>query len=521
MPGMMRYPIGIQNLREIRQEGYAYVDKSPFVARMASQGKYYFLSRPRRFGKSLFLDTLAEAFSGNKALFEGLYLEKNWDWAKKYPIVRISFGGGQFQTSRDLEIRIYELLSDNARRFGVTLTNTSIPGRFSELIGTVRKQQGSVVVLIDEYDKPILDIITNPTEVSSMREGLKSLYSVLKDSDADLKFAFLTGVSKFAQVSVFSGLNQLRDISLNSEYGAICGYTQTELETVFAEPLRDVDPEELKTWYNGYNFLGEKVYNPFCLLLFFQNQRFCNYWFQSGTPTFLVKLFQEKHVEVPRLDGVRMSENMMDSFDIENIKVETLLFQTGYLTITEVLSDPYDLRIQNYVLGFPNREVRMSFTAFFVEYFAQSGSVVQTARMSLMPLLHEGNAEGLKAAFDVLFASIPHQWYTKNDLASYEAFYASIFFCAFHALGLDVRAEEPTNKGRVDLVVRLPKFVYLFEFKVVEFDTSGQKALDQIKARGYPEKYRNPTHELILVGIEFSEKSRGITGYAVERTVPT
>lgn len=297
-------PIGISTLENMIKGGYVYVDKTKHIARMkATGGKYYFLARPRRFGKSLFLDTLKQAFLGRRDLFRGLYLDREnvWDWNEKYPVLHLSFGAGILESKADLEIKINELLDYYYEKYQVEDKYDQSSGRFNYLLAQVAEKYGPVVVLIDEYDKPILDNITETEVAKEMREGLKNFYSIIKDNDTNLKLVMLTGVSKFSKVSIFSGLNNLEDITLNSHYADICGYTQSELEENFSEYLDDghVDKAKLKLWYNGYRF-GEKeeqkVYNPFDILLFCSNSyQYRSYWFETGTPSFLIKLIQEKN----------------------------------------------------------------------------------------------------------------------------------------------------------------------------------------------------------------------------------
>jgi Predicted AAA-ATPase. len=277
----MKYlPIGIQTFRDIIEGGFYYVDKTHFIPKLTS--KYYFLSRPRRFGKSLFLDTLKEAFSGNKELFKGLYLYDNWDWEKKYPVIKISFGGGSVRTPKALINHMSFILKNVSQDHQIELKESIPDEQFYELIKSLSEKRGSqAVVLIDEYDKPILDAIENIEVARENRETLKDFYSVLKDADPYLKLVFLTGVSRFSKVSIFSGLNQLQDITLNEEFSTVCGYTQSELESVFSDRLKDFDKEKIKVWYNGYSWLGESVYNPFDILLLFSEKRFRAFWFET------------------------------------------------------------------------------------------------------------------------------------------------------------------------------------------------------------------------------------------------
>lgn len=354
---MKKLPLGIQTFSKMIEDNCYYVDKTKFIPQLLENGTYYFLSRPRRFGKSSFLDTLKEAFEGNEKLFKGLYLEKNWDWSKKYPVIKISFGGGVLKREEKLDIVIQEILEDNAKIHNIIFTKTSISGLFRELITELYyKYSMKVVVLIDEYDKPILDNITDKETAAKMRDGLKNLYSVIKDMDAFIKFVFITGVSKFSKVNLFSGLNNLTDITLDHRYATICGYTEDEL-SIFQERLVDVNREELRQWYNGYNFLGDKVYNPYDILLYLDKKEFKNYWFETGSPSFLMKLIEEKNYNVINIEHTELSEEELGAFDVENIELETLLFQTGYLTIKNK-ENIYGDTI--YSFTYPNEEVKRS-----------------------------------------------------------------------------------------------------------------------------------------------------------------
>ncbi|MBX6423140.1 AAA family ATPase [Thermosulfurimonas sp. F29] len=334
---MKKLPIGIQSFTVIRSENYYYVDKTPFVKKVVDEGKFYFLARPRRFGKSLFLDTLRQAFLGRRDLFEGLYLEHNWDWSVRYPVVHISFGAGVIKSTEELLETIDSILRRHAREENLSLSEKLYNKRFEELIVELyRKYDLPVVVLIDEYDKPILDNLENRELAVEIREHLKNLYSVLKEADPYLKLVFITGVSKFSKVSLFSGLNNLEDLTLHPDYATICGYTEEELQTVFADRLKDFDLDEIRRWYNGYNFLGEPVYNPFDILLCLKSGLFRPYWFETGTPSFLIKLLVENRYFIPDLEHLQAGDEILESFDVDSIAPETLLFQTGYLTLESV-----------------------------------------------------------------------------------------------------------------------------------------------------------------------------------------
>ena len=509
-----KLPIGIQTFREIREDDCYYVDKTGMAVDLVRTGKAYFLSRPRRFGKSLFLDTLRELFEGNRALFTGLAAEPVWDWSKKFPVIRVSFSDGVLQSRAELDQRIAEILIDNQKRLGVQCSHQSLGGQFAELIALAHQASGQrAVVLIDEYDKPILDNITDSAVAAEMRDGLKNLYSVLKGSDEHLKFVFLTGVSKFSKVSLFSGLNNLTDITLDAGYSALCGYTDADVDTVFAPELPDLDREKIRDWYNGYNWLGTSVYNPFDLLLLFRSREFRPYWFETGTPTFLIKLLTERHFFTPDLARLQSSMALLSAFDVERIEPEALLFQAGYLTVLERTQPIPGQWV--YTLGYPNREVETSLNAALLGGLGAPERTSFEVRLKLIDLLKAGNLAGLKALFQAFFASIPHQWYTSNPIAQYEGFYASVFYSYFAALGLDIRLEDSTSQGRIDMAVLFEGQVFVFEFKVVEMNPNGT-ALQQLKDMAYADKYRSRGEPIHLIGVEFSKASRNIVGFEVE-----
>ncbi len=510
-----KLPIGIQTFARIREDGCYYVDKTSFILKLIDEGSYYFLSRPRRFGKSLLLDTIAELFEGKRALFEGLQAEQNWDWSRQFPVIRISFGKGVLHSSAELAQRIRLLLEENYRRLELELPEgQDIPGLLAELISAAHARTGQrVVVLVDEYDKPILDNITEPDIARQMRDGLRNLYSVIKDSDAHIRFAMLTGVSKFSKVSLFSGLNNLRDISVSADYSAICGYTDADVETVFAPELPGLDREEIRRWYNGYNWTGTSVYNPFDLLLLFQERQFKPYWFETGTPTFLVDLLARMQTFTPSLARRHSSLDLLSAFDVDRITPEALLFQTGYATILQTEELLPGMTI--YYLGYPNREVSTSLNEALLLALGLDASLALGQRIELLQRLRVNDFAGLRELFTAFFASIPNDWYRNNRIAHYEGYYASVFYSHFAALGLDIRLEDVTNQGRIDMSVLFNGQVYLFEFKVVELVPEG-KALQQIRERAYADKYRARGEPIHLIGVEFSREQRSVVGFEVE-----
>jgi hypothetical protein len=511
-----KLPIGIQTFSEIQQDDFYYVDKTAYIIDLINSGKSYFLSRPRRFGKSLLIDTIAELFEGNKTLFTGLYAENNWDWTRTAPVIRFSFGGGQVKNRQELDDSIHFMLEQNQQRLGVVCDpswQAHISQCFAQLIQSVNKQSGQkVVILIDEYDKPILDNITKSEMAREMREGLRNLYSVIKDSDAHIQFAMLTGVSKFSKVSLFSGLNQLQDITIDARYSAICGYTDADVDTVFAPELAGLDREEIRQWYNGYNWTGTAVYNPFDLLLLFKKREFRAYWFETGTPTFLVELLIERQGFMPSFSSYLTNEALLSSFDVDDIATEALMFQAGYLTIAKVQRMGVQ---QRYILGYPNREVESSLNDVMLRRYTNTASVAVQQGSRLYELLLENDFDGLKNLFTAFYASIPNDWYRNNPIAQYEGYYASVFYSYFASIGLDIRVEDATNKGRVDMTVLFNNNIYVIEFKVVADKATGE-AMAQIKAKNYAAKYRDKGQPIHLMGVEFSKEAKGVVGFEVE-----
>jgi len=511
---MKKLPIGIQSFEKIRTENYYYVDKTFFVKKLVDEGSYYFLSRPRRFGKSLFLDTLKQAFLGRKELFTGLYLENNWDWGKSYPVMHLDFGEGVVRSAENLIKVIDSKLNKIARAYNIELTEELQERRFIELIEKLfEKYNEKVVVLVDEYDKPILDRIEDKDEAIKIREVLKNLYSVLKPLDRYLKFVFLTGVTKFSKVSLFSGLNQLRDITLSKDYATICGYTQEELEKVFGELLSKEEIEAVKCWYNGYSWGGEFVYNPFDILLYLQERDFRPYWFETGTPTFLVKLLVEKRFYLPELSNLVVTERLIESFDVDEIEPENLLFQSGYLTIKKVEKTETG---PIYYLSYPNKEVAIALNDYLISYLTQSKYEPPRLIRTLILGLREGKVETLREVLKSLFASIPYEWYRKNELANYEGYYASVVYSFLAGAGFELIPEDITSKGRIDLTIIFERKCYLLEFKVVEMEGEG-KALERLKEKRYVEKYKGKYVEVYLIGIEFSKEKREIVRFEWEK----
>jgi hypothetical protein len=411
---------------------------------------------------------------------------------------------------------VVRIIDDNQERLKLECKyKDDVKNCFLELIKKAyQKYNQKVVILIDEYDKPILDNVTNKELSKKIRDRLKNIYSVIKESDQYVKFAFLTGVSKFSRVSLFSGLNNLEDISLDKKYATICGYTHQDVKSHFDERLDGVDLVELKKWYNGYNFLGEGVYNPFDILLFFSKDKiYSNYWFETGNPSFLIEILKQKNYFLPNLENIAISESDLGSFDVDDIKIETLLFQTGYLTIKEVTTI-FNQRI--YQLTYPNLEVRTALNENIFKYLLTDSSL---PKMSILTAILNKDMEQFKKEIYQLFASLPYNSYVNNDIQNYEGYYANVMYAYLAGLGIEFKAEDVTNLGRIDLTIATPDMsqVYIIEFKVVDNANQNGKALEQIKEKKYHEKYQEKADELILIGIELSKKDKNISKFEWEK----
>ncbi len=509
---MKNLPLGMSTLSTLRNNDCIYVDKTEFALQLIQLPGAYFLSRPRRFGKSLCVDTLKEIFEGHQGLFEGLYIHDHWDWSRRFPVIKIDFAGGVIASRHELDEKIREILVRNGERLQVATGEVSLSGMFTDLIsGAVRQYGRKAVVLVDEYDKPMLDAIDKPEVAAEIREGLKNLYSVLKEQDANLQFVFMTGVSKFSRVSLFSGINQLTDITLDARYSALCGYTGQDLRRCFGEHLAGVDWDELKLWYNGYSWGGEvRVYNPFDILQFIaKGLDYRNYWFETGSPRFLIKLFRKACYFLPSLEGIETSEEILDSFDVERINPVTLLFQTGYLTIQAIHTR---MRRKIYTLSPPNYEVRAALNDQFINAYTDLVNEKLGLQQQIYSALQQGNLPVLSGVIKRLFAAIPWRNFTHSDLPHFEGYYASVLYAFFASLDATIIPEDISCFGQADLTVIMGDQVYVMEFKLVD-DTAieNNPALEQIIARQYAEKYRRQTgqrvHEL---GLVFSRTQRGL-----------
>ncbi len=507
---MKKLGIGISDFKELIKGNYIYVDKTEYIYKLIDSGKYYFLSRPRRFGKSLLLSTIEYLFKGEKELFKGLYIEEKWKWEETYPVIRIDFAK-DIVRKEDYKRRVIQELEKN-------YINNEIEERIEReedevglleklIISIYRRYSKRVVVLVDEYDKPILDVIEDKKEAEEVRKELKALYSVLKGLDKYIRFVLITGVSKFSKVSLFSGLNQLEDISLSKEYGNICGYTQEELEKNFKEYLEGVNLEEIREWYNGYSFLGERLYNPFDILLYLKRKVFKNYWYKTGTPSFLIKLIKRRRYDITKLENMVVREDILEKFDIEEIRIEALMYQTGYLTIKEVYEREYG---QEYRLGFPNKEVRISFNEDILPLVLKD-EIRENIGGKIIEILRGEKLEELREQIEVLISNISYVHYKG------ESSYVIAIFSLLYSTGLNVITEDNTDKGRIDLVVIVSKgIVYIIEVKVIEREEEKGKAIKQIEEREYYKKYMN-YERVYIVGIEIDKLKKKIENYEYKR----
>ncbi|MCP4152698.1 MAG: AAA family ATPase [bacterium] len=515
---MKKLPIGIQTFEKIISDDYLYVDKTRDIHKLVSGGgQYYFLSRPRRFGKSLLISTLKEIFSGNKELFKGLWIYDNIDW-KKYPVIHIDFSKINYKTPEILEASLAKSIRKIGKEFDITLDEAdNYKDVFIELIEQLGKIN-PVVILIDEYDKPIIDKIEKRETVvaSGNRDVLKEFYAVIKACDSFNRFAFITGISKFSKVSVFSALNNLTDITLDDQFSTIMGYTRQELLHYFGPWLEQPGKEEsnaqltanLESWYNGYSWDGKKfVYNPFSVLNYFREGQFGNYWFETGTPSILVRLIREFDIDITALETYRAGKAIFSSFDVEKMHVVALLFQTGYLTIKEI--EPVDARTSLYILSYPNIEVKESFLEYLLsDYSARFPDEISVIMVGIRKHLFAGDAGAFIESLETLFARIPYDMFVKER----EAYYSTVVFLVLTLIGITIDSEVETNHGRVDAVVETERYVFVLEFKMGH----ASEAMKQIKKRQYHQKYLSSSKKVMLVGVGFDKDKRNIGDYKIE-----
>ena len=518
-------PIGKQNFRDIREHNYVYVDKTRYVWELTRTTMPYFLSRPRRFGKSLFISTLYSFFSGEKELFKGLYIEEKENargdkaWTK-YPVIYFSLSGGQYNDPDGLTNTLDDVLTQIEEQYEIDRYDTDLSNRFKNIIRKLHEKTGQqVVVLVDEYDKPLLStMISNPAQEEKNRQLYKGFFSVLKDMDGYLRFVFFTGVTKFSKVSIFSDLNQLNDISMDDEYSGICGITEDEMERDFDPEVHalaaanqltyDQCVERLGQMYDGYHFSrnGEGVYNPFSLLNAFAKRDFGSYWFESGTPDILIKKLQNSDMQLPELvDGVEATESEIMNYRAEDDNPVPLFYQSGYLTIGS-----YDNEFRSYVLRFPNNEVKYGFLNSLLPcVLHRSGSESPRSLNRMITDLRKGEADSFLTRLTALFASIP---YPEGRAPQYEGEWSRQLYLILSLMGAYTSCEVHMATGRADCVVQTADYIYVFEFKL---DAPVEEAMKQIDDRGYTIPYTADQRKLYKIGVVFSTEKRNIADYQI------
>jgi len=513
------YPIGIQNFEKIRKEGYLYIDKTALVYRLAKTGSYYFLSRPRRFGKSLLISTLEAYFQGKKELFEGLAMERlEKDWVK-YPILHLDLNISQYSSQKDLEDILNRNLVAWENLYGADPAERILALRFAGIIQRACEKTGQrVVILVDEYDKPLLQNLHDETMQTELRNMLKPFYGVLKTMDGCIKFALLTGVTKFGKVSVFSDLNNLMDISMDDRYVEICGITEEEIHTYLEKELQGLASRqkisyeemclELKKRYDGYHFVENSIgmYNPFSLLNTFAKKKLSDYWFETGTPSYLVELLKRTDYNLYDMAHTQTNADVLNSIDIVSRNPIPVIYQSGYLTIKE-----YDPEFQIYTLGFPNQEVEEGFVRYLLPYYSSITAVDSTFEIQkFIKEIRMGDAEAFFTRLQSFFADTPYEL-----IRNLEVHYQNVLFIVFKLVGFYVKTEYHTSRGRIDLVLQTDRYIYIMEFKL---NGTAEEALQQIEDKQYALPFASDTRTLFRIGVNFSNETRNIDTWKIQTT---
>ena len=530
----MKYPIGIQDFESIINDGYLYVDKTSLIYRLVTEGKIYFLSRPRRFGKSLLVSTLEAYFQGKKELFKGLAideLEKEWE---EYPVFHISFGGENFIEQGSLEDKLATALNKWENIYGKAPVSKTFGGRFLHILQAAHEQTGKrAVVLIDEYDKPLLDVLDTGTSITingeqrlqeeHHRNILKGFYSVFKEADASLQFVLLTGVTKFSQVSVFSGFNQPSDISLDAQYEALCGITEEELYHNFQEPIEalsrkhkcttDDMKERLKLQYDGYHFSEDltDIYNPFSILNAFAKMRIADYWFATGTPTYLIRLLNHTQENLNELTGKYYDPSEFIDYKADVEKPLPMIYQSGYLTIKD-----YDMDMNTYLLDFPNNEVKKGFVTMVANDYLETRQATGTWVRDIVDSLKRGDLEQFHKLLTSFLTDIPYSMRRKDNERERERYFHYTFYLLMRMVSCyTIYTEKQQSEGRVDCIIETPNYIYVFEFKL---DGTANEALKQIEDKGYARPYEADKRKLFKVGVVFSSETGTVDDWKVMKT---
>ena len=514
---MKKLPISIQTFEKIRTEDYLYIDKTKYIYELSQTGTFYLLSRPRRFGKSLLLSTFKSLFEGRSDLFKGLFIHtKIKDW-KKHPIIYIDYSLIAYHSGKELfSASLLAYLQAIAQQYKLQIKETIIPNFFTALVRQLHQQYGQVVILVDEYDKPLVDTLTDEAIFQENRTVLNSFYGSIKGLEAHLRFVFLTGVSRFSKVGIFSGMNNLNDITLDTSFASIVGFTQAEVSTHFPQYISALSKEfdltetqilaHIKDWYNGFSWDGlTRLYNPFSILNLFQKKTFDNYWFSTGTPSFLMKLIKAQKQLPTEFEKIVVSDLRGSSMHYQTLPLYPLLFQTGYLTIEKINKEGIE---KNYQLNYPNKEVRQSFLTFILAAFVDKEEfLIQPEVIQLKKALSTGDTQGFISLIQSFIADIPGRLHLPK-----EAYYHSLVYLLLRLVGMKMLLEKETSKGRIDALLEFPNKVYIIEFKfatnkrIKNIKTLTKQALQQIHDKAYYEPWQGSGKQIILMGIGFLNK---------------
>lgn len=517
MGKMVKYPIGEQSFESLRKGGFLYVDKSRFIENIIQGSKYYFLGRPRRFGKSLFLSMLKCFFESKRELFSGLYADTmEWDW-DTYPVLMLDLNIEKYKSRDALHEVVGNCLRQWEERYDVIPSSDSLSVRFSNVIRAAYEKTGrQVVILVDEYDKPLVNNLHDREQFEYYRDSLATIYSNFKSSADYIRLVFLTGVSRFGKLSVFSGLNNISDISFDNKFSAVCGITEDELLNSFSEGIKGISEDlgmteekvkaELKKRYDGYRFtpFGKDIYNPFSILQVMAKSFFRNYWIESGTPSLLVELLKKTHVDIDRVVNVKCELSDLSGLNLDNINLPALFYQTGYLTIKD-----YDLDTELATLGLPNNEVKKGLFSYILPYYINIDN--QSPRFYIVEFvneLREGKAESFMKRLQSMFSSVSYQMEMEREQNLHNALYILMVL-----VGLDVQTEMETSEGRIDLFVRTDRYYYIIELKL---DGTAEEALSQIEDRRYDLPFAVDNREIIKIGVNFSSKTRTLEEWIVK-----
>ena len=538
---MKNLPLGKQNFEEIIRDNLLYVDKTRQIYTLLTKGSLYFLARPRRFGKSLLISIFKKIFGGKKELFDNLWIGQNTNYAfEKFPILHLNFADFGHKIENLEEILQHEI-TKYAQKFSVEIKEVSLGNRFKALVQGISAKGKPVVLLIDEYDKPIIDFIVEIDKAKGNRRVLRSFFAPLKglDLEGHLKFLFITGISKFSRVSLFSDLNNLTNLSKSLLANDLLGITQKELEANFQDYIQlmvekmnlpqNIVLKHIKEWYNGYSYDGEiTLYNPFSILTFFTHLQFDNYWFETGTPTFLVEIIKREYINPRELERTEVDNTFFNTFILEKLDIVGLLYQTGYLTIKEATYSVYG---STYVLGYPNIEVRQSMIYNLTQaYTYQSKTIVSQALVRMRRGLHQGDITLFMEELKIVLSDISYHLHPprlrdrskdrkrkkgnkEESFKMWEGYFQTIIYLVMSYLDLTVHSEVTKHKGRLDLMAETEKFIYLMEFKLEE---SSDSAIEQIKNRAYAASYKNNPKQVVLVGVNFSKEERNIESWETE-----